>query len=282
MLRYAADCRTLGYLGATVALAVIQWSLPSFNAALYAIYMFMGVAIAVVSHNHNHLSIWRSGILNQLTNYVTSVIYGHPAIAWVPTHNQNHHHYNNREGDTGRSPVFFRSNHLLALLIYPTVTAIRQQRDIKRFLKQLWAKDRRACWWAISEYVVYFGFMVAVLIFNWRKALLYHVIPQQFALFVIQIFNYVQHIDADPESEWNHSRNFVSPILNGLLFNNGYHTVHHYKPGVHWSKTPALHREHAAKIDAAMQVKSWWSWMFKTFLMPGGASPVRRLSSKGA
>ena len=46
----------------------------------------------------------------------------------------------------------------------------------------------------------------------------YFLIPQQFALFVIQMFNYVQHVETATGSEWNHSRNFVSPVLNALLF----------------------------------------------------------------
>jgi hypothetical protein len=58
----------------------------------------------------------------------------------VPTHNQNHHKYNNKPGDSGRSPILFRRNHLLALLVYPTVTGINQQADIKRFFRELWQK----------------------------------------------------------------------------------------------------------------------------------------------
>jgi fatty acid desaturase len=37
-----------------------------------------------------------------------------------------------------------------------------------------------------------------------------------------------------------------------LLFNNGIHTVHHFKPGVHWSELPALHAEHVHKIDPSL------------------------------
>jgi hypothetical protein len=77
----------------------------------------------------------------------------------------------------------------------------------------------------------------------------------------------VQHVEADAESEWNHSRNFVSPVLNALLFNNGYHTVHHLTPGVHWSQTPELHAKHVAKIHPSLLVKSWWGWMAYTFFI---------------
>lgn len=65
---------------------------------------------------------------------------------------------------------------------------------------------------------------------DWKKALLYIVAPQQFALLVL---NYLQHVHANEESDWDHSRNFVGGLANFLLLNNGFHTVHHEWPGVH-------------------------------------------------
>lgn len=273
MLRHAADVRTLVYLVAIASLALVQWNVTGFHPALYALQLFLSVAVAVISHNHNHLSIWKSKALNLLTSYVISIHYGHPAIGWVPTHNQNHHKFNNREGDLSKSPQLFQRSHLLALLVYPTVTSLKQTKEIRRYIGELWKKDRAAWAAAVSEYVVFFGFMIAVLLIDWRKALVFYVLPQQFALFVIQTFNYVQHIECDPDTEWDHSRNFVSPTLNALLFNNGYHTVHHEKPGVHWSQTPALHREHAHKIHPDLLVKSYWGFLFQTFIAHRSARP---------
>jgi len=267
MLRYSADRRSVAFIGLLVALAVVQWNLPALNPALYAVYLFMGVTAAVMSHNHNHLSMWKSKTINVLTSYVLSIFYGFPAIAWIPTHNQNHHKLNNREGDTGRSPGLFRTNHLFALLTYPTYTGIRQQKDITAYFKGLWSRDRKAFWIGASEYLVFFGFLATVFALDWKKALIFHVIPQQFALFSVQVFNYIQHVEAEPESDYAHSRNFVSPVLNALLFNNGYHTVHHMKPGVHWSMTPELHRQHESKIEPSLLVKSFWVYMTWTFLL---------------
>ena len=62
------------------------------------------------------------------------------------------------------------------------------------------------------------AFIVGAALLDWQKALFLIVIPQQFALFAILLFNYMQHIHADEESEYNHSRNFVGPMLNTLLF----------------------------------------------------------------
>jgi beta-carotene hydroxylase len=266
MLRKTADLRTLAYLAFASGLMVVQWRLGHVNPVLYALSLFMGITAAVISHNHNHLSIWKWRPLNLLTSYVISILYGHPAIAWVPTHNQVHHKLNNKPGDTSRSPKYFKGNHLLALLVYPTLTGIAQQAEIRAFFGSLRKRSTKAWLMAISEYVVFFGFMLFVFLLDWRKALLFVLIPQQFALFVIQVFNYVQHVEADEDSAWNHSRNFVSPVLNTLLFNNGLHTVHHLTPGVHWSETPALHAQHASKIHPSLLQESWWGWMFKTFI----------------
>ena len=280
MLRYTADLRTLAYIAFTVALAVFQWHLgfSHFHPALYALSLLMAVTLAVVSHNHNHLGMWKWRPGNTLTSYVINMFYGHPAIGWVPTHNQVHHKLNNKEGDSSRSPKFFRSNHLLALLVYPMLTGIEQTADIKAFFKALWKKDRRAFWTGISEYIVYAGMMGVLLVLDWKKTLVFLFIPQQFALTMIQVFNYVQHVEADAYSPWNHSRNFVSPVLNALLFNNGYHTVHHQKPGLHWSLTPKAHAEVTPNIHPALLVESWWGYMTSTYLLrpfiPGAKAPV--------
>lgn len=278
MLRYSADWRTVFVLGFTAALSIVQWNHGGIHPVLYPLSLWMGVTVAVISHNHNHLGIWRSRTANLFTSYVISIFYGHPAVAWVPTHNQVHHKLNNRPGDSSRAPKLFRRNHLFALLVYPTLTGLAQQADIRRYFRELKQRDRRVWLAAVSEYVVFFGFMIAILLIDWKKALLYFVIPQQFALFTIQVFNYVQHVETDAESEWNHSRNFVSPLLNALLFNNGYHTVHHMKPGVHWSRTPELHREHAHRMHPALNQRSWWGYMIWTFLLRPfvpGAGPVQ-------
>src|SRR5690606_16656204 len=105
-------------------------------------------------------------------------------IGWVPTHNMVHHKFNNRPGDSSRAPKVFKRNHIFALLIYPTLTSMAQTKEIKAYIAGLRTKNRKAYWMAISEYVVFFGFMAAVFLLDWRKALLFFLIPQQVALFV--------------------------------------------------------------------------------------------------
>jgi fatty acid desaturase len=267
MLRYRADCRTLVYLSLTTLLTVLNWKMGRVQPVLYGVTLFMFFTTAVISHNHNHLGMWRSKGLNLVTSYWIAIFYGHPAVAWVPTHNQIHHKLNNRPGDSSRSPKWFEGNHLAALLVYPLLTNLEQSKDINAFFKDLWKRDRPAFFAAASEYVVFFGIMAVLLIVDWRKALLFFVVPQQVALFSIQVVNYLQHIETDAFSDWNHSRNFVSRTLNVLLFNNGYHTVHHLKPGVHWSELPRLHAQHAEKIHPSLLQGSWLRYVGYTYFV---------------
>ena len=267
MLRYAADRRTLVYLCVTSVLAVVNWRLGRVQPALYSVTLFMFFTSAVISHNHNHLGMWRSKGLNLVTSYWIAIFYGHPAIAWVPTHNQIHHKLNNKPGDSSRSPKWFEGNHLAALLVYPTLTNLEQTKDINAFLKDLWRRDRPAFYAAASEYAVFFGIMAVLFVIDWRKTLLFFFIPQQVALFAIQAINYLQHIETDAHSDWNHSRNFVSRLLNALLFNNGFHTVHHLKPGVHWSELPRLHAQHVEKIHPSLLQDSWLRYVGYTYFV---------------
>jgi len=108
--------------------------------------------------------------------------------------------------------------------------------------------------------------VAAALILDWEKALLFVIIPQQVSLFSVLIFNYVQHVHANEESEWNHSRNFTG-FLNFLLFNNGYHTIHHHKAGLHWSKVPEAHKEIEKNIDPDLLEKSFWWYIFRSYIL---------------
>ena len=267
MLRYTADVRTLAYLAVTATLTIVNWQLGYVHPVLYPITCFMFFTTAVISHNHNHLSIWKSRGANLVTSWIISIFYGHPAIGWVPTHNQVHHKLNNRDGDSSKSPKVFKGNHLLSLIVYPTLTSLVQTKEINDFIRGLWKKDRTAFWMAISEYIVFFGTMIVLFFVDWRKALLFFLVPQQIALFSIQAVNFLQHVEADAESEWNHSRNFVSRTLNLLLFNNGFHTIHHEKPGVHWSLTPKLHKEIEHHIHPELLVKSWLGYFGYTYFV---------------
>ncbi len=266
MLRNSADVRTILYMVFTTGLLIFQWT-QGFYVIPFLISLFMAVSVAVIAHNHNHVPTWKSAAMNTFMDYWITLFYGFPAFAWIPTHNRNHHYLNNREGDHTITYRVSEKNNLLTLLTYPAISAYYQQFAIMGYLKDLYSRNRPRFWESVLQYVALVVFVGGALLLDWRKALLYIVIPQQVALYFILIFNYVQHVHADEESEWNHSRNFVGPMLNALLFNNGFHTIHHERANIHWSQTPEAHAKIAHHIDPALNERSFWWYMLRVYVI---------------
>jgi beta-carotene hydroxylase len=266
MLKNLADLKTLFYLILATAALFIQWKF-GFHWALYIFSLYLAIAVAVIAHNHNHVPIWKSEFLNHVTDNWITLFYGFPAFAWTPTHNKNHHKFNNKEGDYTITYRFSEANNIFTLLSYPSISSYFQQSPVMNHLKNLYKFKREKFYLAIVQYVALGLFIVISLILDWRKALLYIVVPQQVALFVVMLFNYIQHVHADEESVYNHSRNFVSGFTNFMLFNNGYHTAHHNKASVHWSQLPAAHAKIADRIAPHLNQPTILGYLFKTYIM---------------
>jgi fatty acid desaturase len=265
-LKSNADVKSIIYIIITTALFVTQWIWFGVNPFIYIWFLFMSVAVAVMTHNHNHLPMWRSKVMNVLTDWWLTVFYGFPIFAWIPTHNKNHHRFNNREGDDSITYRVSEKNNFLTLVSYPTISGYYQQKAIANYLKDMKANNKEKFWISISQYFVLVLWIAVALIIDWEKALLFVILPQQVSLFSVLIFNYVQHVHANEESEWNHSRNFTG-FLNFLLFNNGYHTIHHHKAGLHWSIVPEAHKEIEKNIDPILLESSFWWYIFRSYFL---------------
>ncbi len=266
MLKYKADIKTLIFLIITTALFFVQWHF-GFYWWLYVTYLYLSVTVTVIAHNHNHVPIWKQNWMNEVTDYWITLLYGFPAFIWTPTHNKNHHKFVNKEGDFTITYRLTEKNNWLSLLSYPSISSYYQQSPITQHLKEIKAKNKTQFYIAIFQYVALGLFIGFTLYLNWRKALLFVVLPQQFAIFTVLIFNYIQHVYTDEESDFNHSRNFISPLTNFMLFNNGYHTAHHYRASVHWSLLPQTHASIADKIDSRLIEKGFWNYMIKTYFV---------------
>jgi len=266
MLKNRADIKSLIYIIITTSLFVIQWVFIGVNSFIYTWYLFMSVAVSVMTHNHNHLPMWQSKTLNTITDWWLTVFYGFPIFAWIPTHNKNHHRFNNRAGDDSITYRVSEKNNFLTLISYPTISGYYQQNAIFRYLKDLKANNKEKYWLCISQYVILFMWIAGALLLDWQKALLFVIIPQQVSLFSVLIFNYVQHVHSNEESEWNHSRNFTG-FLNFMLFNNGYHTIHHHKAGLHWSKVPEAHAEIEHNINPILLERSFWWYIVRVYIL---------------
>src|SRR5882762_907619 len=147
-------------------------------------------------------------------------------------------------------------------------------------LRPLYANKRQKFFLAILQYVTLGLFIGITLWLDWRKSLLYVVIPQQVALFTVMIFNYIQHVHADEESDFDHSRNFVSRFTNFMMFNNGYHTAHHNKASVHWSQLPQAHARIAHLIAPHLNEPMILTYLVKTYIIAPFSAVYRSTSMR--
>ena len=272
MLKNNKDIKSLIYIVITTSLFLFLWTQgKAMNKGLFTVlyiwFLFMSISVAVMAHNHNHLPMWKSKIMNILTDNWLTVFYGFPVFAWIPTHNANHHKFVNKEPDYTRTWRFTERNNLFTVLTYPSVSGFFQQSVVMNHFKETFSRNKNKFFLYGLQFVVLISWIVgAFVIGGWEKALVYVVLPQQLSLFSVLLFNYVQHVHADEETKYNSSRNFTG-ILNFLLFNNGLHTIHHIHPTIHWSETPQEHAKIEHLIDDSLIESSFWYFLFKSYIL---------------
>jgi fatty acid desaturase len=222
----------------------------------------------VANHNHQHCRTFISRRLNALYGIALSLAIGLPATAIIPMHNFNHHVHNNHPADFVRAGIVaFRCN-LLNLLLFPLVALMRYA-PVKARELAAWRHTRphlfRQIW---LERLAVYPVLLTLFVLRPLETALYFVIPQVFGQWGILAINHVQHDGCDPNSGLNHSRNFVGRWLNWWLLNNGFHTAHHARPGLHWSRLPEFHAKLSGRIDPALNRRSLAAALWEFYIWP--------------
>jgi len=257
-LRFIADRRTLVWaLLLFPALPVLSYARPALAPWLLPFALYLSYCSGVLAHYHNHAPVFRDKRLNSLYSAWLSFFYGCPLFVWIPTHNRNHHRYLDGPGDATRTSLLARKDSFWAALCYPARSALAQMPAVLGYARAARTKHpARFRQIVLESATVVLGHAAAagLAFFLYglaRGALLYACalgIPACYAAWSMMFTNYLQHVGCDHASADDHSRNAVSRWMNWLVFEAGYHTVHHEHPGSHWSAYPAMHAARATRI----------------------------------
>jgi fatty acid desaturase len=274
MLRYRADIRALAVVASFFAAVAVQWFAPPTSPAVAALFCVATCTLAwlaaVIAHNALHCPIFRRRSHNRLFQIVVSLAYGFPVSEYIPGHNMSHHRHLQTRADVMRTTkVAFGWNALNLVAFVPRVAGAVFAGNM-RYVRVM--RARRTVWFRqfLAETTLCWGARIALLAIDWRKAALYVILPHLLALWGITATNFLQHDGCDASSEYNHSRNFVGRLFNFVTFNNGYHTVHHDEPGLHWSLLPKAHDERVRpRIHPALEQPSLFKYAFRAFVWPG-------------
>jgi fatty acid desaturase len=268
VLHYGCDVRSVLVILLAVTAYTVQWAGILRHPAIYVASFFLAFFACVINHNHQHHPTFVPGWLNSMFSMLISLAMGVPATGIVPMHNFNHHVHNNHAEDCVRASIMSFQWNFLNLLFFPFVVVAGYARIKSREI-QAWREERpRLYRQVIRERCVLYPVLLALLCWAPLETLIYFMLPYLYGQWGILAINHLQHDGCDPDSEWNHSRNFVGRWLNWWVFNNGYHTAHHLHPGLHWSLVPKAHEEIRDRIDAALERQSLLGTAIEFYIWP--------------
>jgi len=268
LVKHRAEWRQLGvvavYWGLLGSMYFVPWcrNLGFFVAACY--FSFLN---AVVIHNHMHQGVFKSRALNNAFRRVLSFGALYPATANIPSHNLVHHHFDDDGQPDWAAPdnTTFRWN-LLNLLHFPNVAGPNTFAGVQRWAAVGGRADFKRQY--IYDQVFAFGLSGVLLVFDFWTTIFFVLLPQLYGARSILRINIIQHDGCDTTTEWNHSRNFVGRAFNWIMMNNGYHTIHHNRAGLHWSVLDREHeREVKPRIDPSLDEPSMLFYLLKTYLI---------------
>lgn len=274
-LRYRADIRTLIvvalYFGITttawVTLGRVPLGLSGVLLALTCVFSFLS---AVATHNTVHCPVFQERTANRFFQVVLSLTYGSPVSSYVPGHNLSHHKHTQSTRDVMRTTKVRHQSNLINMLEFVPRVAIAIMKNDGVYLSAM--KGTHRAWYRqfrIEQGAV-LGVTALLFVLDWKKAILFWMVPHLYAAWGIIGMNYLQHDGCDVSHPYNHSRNFVGGWVNYLTFNNGYHGIHHRIPGAHWSLLPRLHAEKIAPhLDPRLDEPSFPAYLLRTFIWPG-------------
>lgn len=215
-------------------------------AVLIPYYLVMIIPKALISswnHHHQHHMTLRQSALNRILEFFYALHTGVTTHLWRLHHVLGHHkNFLDQSKDESRwkrkdgtNMGVIEYSFSVALTAYP-----RGFKVGRKYPKQL-----RLFLVCSIITVLIVGVMVW---FKPTSAIFLFVLPMLTSLYITAYVTYDHHAGLDTDNQFEASYNNLNRWFNRLTGNLGYHTAHHYKCGVHWSKLPSLHNTIGDKI----------------------------------
>ena len=222
------------YLFATSKIFVLVWML---------IGLLPKACICAWNHHHQHVHTFKQTILNRMLEFVYTLHTGITTNVWVLHHNLGHHlNYLDQEKD--ESAWMRKDGTKMGMIEYTLTIAItgyvRALRVAKKHPKYKPALIR-------ASFVIT-AFLAVLTYFHWYNALFIFILPMLIGYLVTCWTTYYHHAGLETENHFEASYNILNRAYNFLTGNLGYHTAHHSKQGIHWSRLPEYHQQIAEKI----------------------------------
>ena len=176
-----------------------------------------------------------------LHGYITWLVcplFGHTPESYFSHHIGMHHMENNMPEDSS-STMGYQRDSLRSFLMYYINFLLLGFRNTVLYLYYRGRKKMyvRLTWGELCFYALCIGLCFV----NLKAALLVFIIPFFFARLVMMLGNWAQHAFVDPHDPDNVYTNSIMCIntpYNKTCWNDGYHIIHHLRPGLHYTDMP--------------------------------------------
>jgi fatty acid desaturase len=231
-------------LDLTVYFTAQNWWLPVLYLALGAIPKGW---ISAWNHHHQHLPMFRHALPNRLLEIVFGFQTGVTSHAWF-LHHVVGHHRNYLDQDQDESRWKRRDGSTMGELEYALTTALTAYP--RAF--QVGKKHPKAQRLFVSMALLQLALLGVLFWHNWYNALFVFLLPMGLSLYLTAWATYFHHVGLETKDHNEASYNILHRGYNLMTGNLGYHTAHHSKQGLHWSKLPELHAKLARNIPATL------------------------------
>lgn len=240
-------------------MAMVIFLLPPKIIALLAVpyigfvFLSFGGRFGLMLHAVGHRPIFKRKF-RFVQNYIPWVLgpfLGHTPTSFAAHHMWMHHAENNMLGD-GSSTLPYQRDRFSHFLHYFFRFFLMGPVHLSRYLS-LRGRRRIATRFLLGEAAWYLMAAFALYL-NWAAALLVFILPMLMMRWLMMAGNWGQHafIDlADPDNGFKNSHNLTNTGYNHKAYNDGYHIVHHNKPGMHWTEMAKCYEDNVQDyIDA--------------------------------
>ena len=194
--------------------------------------------ICAWNHHHQHSPTFRYAFLNNLLEQMYALQTGATSKLWVLHHVLgHHHHYLDQSKDESRwkdnnGVIMGRIRYSLDVMLTAYYRAYQVGKKHPRPLKTF-----------LIGTTATLSALTVLLWYQPLPAIFCFILPMICSLFFTAWVTYAHHAGLDVDNDFEASYNIMSPVYNLLTGNLGYHTAHHHKQGLHWSRLPALHEK---------------------------------------
>ena len=263
-MKFLVDERDLPFIHllTRIHLIVVPWAFLMFTPLFQGfIWWLVFIPYAYVSQSYFkgrfglafhcmcHRRIFKKGYewMHQWTTWFVCPFFGHTPETYFAHHIGMHHVENNQEDDASSTLHYRRDSFADFMKYFLRFLVAGFVETFYYFFK----RKRKKLYMRLSTgELAYILFCVFMCFINLKATIMILIVPVIYGRFIMMLGNWTQHsfIDKnDPEGHFSSVYNCINNVYNQNCWNDGYHSVHHLKPAIHYTEMPGEFLKHTDK-----------------------------------